>query len=242
MSAWVTIDCLLALRSEVNYISPNRDKGADGTIGDSSHDSGSDHTPDEDSDKLRGKDADSNNEVHALDIDSSGPWPGSGTQKQRFHAIVMNIIAGEKKKWLSKDDKCRLRYVIWDRKIYHIDNDFEPEPYTLDDPHTNHAHFSGRYETSCERDTRPFITLFVEDFMGFIDNQTEFETALAKAFAEGKPAEALVGAAPLNYNGGGLPGGLPEGSNFLAYFADSYKRQLRIEAMLEKLVPTETKK
>jgi hypothetical protein len=173
MSAWVVVDCLKTLRDEFNQLSPNRDKGADGTIGDSSHTSSSDHTPDEDSDKLRNKDADSKNEVHGLDVDSSGPWPAEGhperSQKQRFHAKVMRIIAGEKAKWMSDNDKCRLNFVIWDRKIYDKDNDFEPRDYTLSDPHTNHAHFSSRYETSCEGDTRPW-GVFEEDEM----DQTTF--------------------------------------------------------------------
>lgn len=152
MGTWVVIPSLLSLRGEFNTLAPNRDKGADGTIGDQNHTSSSDHTPDEDSDKLRGKDADKVNEVHALDIDSSGPWPTGRTFKQ----IVMDVIAGEKKKWLDPNDKCRLNYVIYDRKIYDKDNDFEPENYEGSDPHTNHAHFSARYETSCENDIRPW--------------------------------------------------------------------------------------
>lgn len=156
MSTWEQIACLIALRSEFNAVAPNRDKGADGSIGDSSHTSSSDHTPDEDSDVLRNRDADSKNEVHALDIDSSGPWPGTGTQKERFHRLIMRIIDGERAKWRSATDKCRLNYVIWDRKIYDKDNDFQPVAYGGPDPHTNHAHFSGRYETSCENDTRPW--------------------------------------------------------------------------------------
>lgn len=157
MAAWELIPSLTKLRQEFNAIAPGRDKGADGAIGDSSHTSSSDHTPDEDSRVLRDHDGDSKNEVHALDIDSSGPWPiWSGTQKERFHRIVMRIIAGERAKWMSATDRCRLNYVIWDRKIYDKDNDFEPRAYGRSDPHTNHAHFSGRYETSCENDTRPW--------------------------------------------------------------------------------------
>lgn len=163
MSAWIVVPCLLALRSEFNTLAPGRDKGADGTIGDSAHTSSSDHTPDEDSDVLRSRDADKINEVHALDIDSSGPWPGTGTQKQRFHAVNMRIIAGEKAKWLSATDKCRLNYVIWDGQIYDKDNDFRPADYNGSDPHTNHAHFSARYETSCENDTRPWGVIQEED-------------------------------------------------------------------------------
>jgi hypothetical protein len=162
VSAWVLIPCLIDLRGEFNEVSPNRDKGADGSIGDGAHTSSSDHTPDEDSRILRDHDADSKNEVHALDVDSSGPWPGSGTQKARFHRIVMRVIAAEKIKWKSSSDRCRLNYVIWDGKIYDKDNDFVPVAYDGSDPHTNHAHFSGRYETSCENDRRPWGVVVIK--------------------------------------------------------------------------------
>lgn len=152
MGNWVVIPSLLSLRGEFDTLAPKRDRGADGTIGDQNHTSSSDHTPDEDSDKLRAKDSDKVNEVHALDIDSTGPWPAGRTFKQ----IVLDVVAGEKKKWLSATDKCRLNYIIFDRQIYDKDNDWNPEPYTGSDPHTNHAHFSARYETSCENDTRPW--------------------------------------------------------------------------------------
>src|SRR5574343_794894 len=92
MSAWVCVACLLALRDEINTIAPKRDKGADGTIGDSAHTSTSDHAPDEDSDYLRDHDADSKNEVHALDIDSTGPWPAG----RSFDSIIRGIVAREK--------------------------------------------------------------------------------------------------------------------------------------------------
>lgn len=152
MSSWTVIPCLLALRDEFNALAPNRDKGADGTIGDSSHTSSSDHTPDEDSSKLENKDSDHANEVHALDTDSTGPWPAGRT----FKDIFLDVIELEREKWNAPDDKCRLNYAIFDRKIYDKDNDFAPQDYTGSDPHTNHAHFSARYETSCEEDTRPW--------------------------------------------------------------------------------------
>lgn len=152
MSSWKVIPCLLALRDEFNALNPQRDKGADGTIGDSSHTSSSDHTPDEDSSKLENKDSDHANEVHALDIDSTGAWPVGRTFKQ----IFLDVIELEREKWNAPADKCRLNYAIFDRKIYDKDNDFQPANYTGSDPHTNHAHFSARYETSCENDTRPW--------------------------------------------------------------------------------------
>jgi hypothetical protein len=62
MSAWVVVPNLLKLRDEFNLVSPKRDKGSDGTIGDSNHNSSSDHTPDEDSRVLKDHDADNKNE------------------------------------------------------------------------------------------------------------------------------------------------------------------------------------
>lgn len=152
MAAWVCIPCLLTLRAEFNAVSPTRDKGADGTIGDSAHTSTSDHTPDEDSDYLRDHDADSKNEVHALDIDSSGPWP----TKTWFNDAIEKIRREEKRRWLDPNDKCRLKYIIWNRRIASQSSDFEWRAYSGSDPHTNHVHFSGRYETVCENDTRPW--------------------------------------------------------------------------------------
>lgn len=151
--AWELVRSLVALRNEFNVLAPGRDKGADGSIGDSAHTSRSDHTPDEDSRYLRDHDADDKNEVHALDIDSTGPWP------ERFHTIVMRIIAGERAKWQDPNDVCRLEYVIWDRKIYSRSNNFEARDYAGSDPHTNHAHYSGRYLTASENDTRPWGVL-----------------------------------------------------------------------------------
>jgi hypothetical protein len=158
MSAWVVIPSLLKLRDEFNLVSPKRDKGSDGTIGDSSHTSSSDHTPDEDSSKLRNKDADHTNEVHALDIDSTGPWPDGkrgDIKGSWFDQKIHMIIATEKKRWEDPKDMCRLNYIIWCGVIYDKDNDWVGVPYHgTSDPHTGHAHFSARYETRAESDIR----------------------------------------------------------------------------------------
>lgn len=150
--AWVLVPSLVALRSEFNAVSPGRDKGADGSIGDSNHTSSSDHTPDEDSSVLRNKDSDNINEVHALDIDSTGPWPSPGW----FGETIEHIRQDEKRKWLSSNDRSRLSYIIYNHQIASTTTDFEWRTYNGSDPHTNHAHFSNRYETACENDTRPW--------------------------------------------------------------------------------------
>jgi hypothetical protein len=148
MSAWVVVPCLLALRAEFNALNPSRDKGADGTIGDSNHNSSSDHSGDEDSDVLRDHDADDKNEVHALDIDSTGPWPHS------FNQIILDLVARERAEYNHPTTKARLKYVIWNRRIASRSAGWEWRAYSGSDPHTNHAHFSALYTTSTEADTR----------------------------------------------------------------------------------------
>jgi hypothetical protein len=151
VSAWKVIPCLLTLRDEFDHIAPNRDRGSDGTIGDSAHTSRSDHTPDEDSDVLRSRDSDRVNEVHALDVDTSGPWPVP------FPVLFAEIIEREQRRWLDPNDRCRLEYAIFNRLIYERENDFAPVTYTgTSDPHTGHAHFSARYLTETENDISPW--------------------------------------------------------------------------------------
>jgi hypothetical protein len=152
MSAWILIPCLVALRAEFNMLNPARDKGADGSIGDSSHTSASDHTPDEDSDVLRDHDADSKNEVHALDIDSTGPWP-SGLS---FAEIISDLVARERAEYNHPTTRARLKYVIFNRRIASRSDGWAWRTYAGSDPHTNHAHFSALYTTVTEADTRPW--------------------------------------------------------------------------------------
>lgn len=152
MAAWELIPCLAALREEFNDVAPSRDKGADGSIGDRAHSSSSDHTPDEDSAALRGRDADSRNEVHALDIDSTGPWPSRGW----FNAAILALVERERAEYLSTHTYGRLQYVIWNRRIASRSYGWQWRPYSGTDPHTNHAHFSARYLSRTEADTRPW--------------------------------------------------------------------------------------
>lgn len=184
MSAWVLVPSLVALREEFNLLAPGRDKGADGSIGDSAHTSSSDHTPDEDSDVLRDHDADHKNEVHALDIDSTGPWPAAS-----FDARIKALVEREKAEYNSPTMVGRLKYVIWNHRIAERSRGWAWRPYTLSDPHTNHAHFSARYETGPESDTRPW-GVFVppapakEIDVAFSDDKVEISETTGKELFE----------------------------------------------------------
>jgi hypothetical protein len=133
LTAPFLIPCLDALRAEFNTLSPKRDKGADGWIGDTAHQaSASDHNPDP------------TGRVLAVDIDSTGPWPGAP-----FTELVERIVDAHR----AGTDR-RLQYVIWDRHIAGISSTWHWEAYTgTADPHTGHAHFSGRHDHHGEADT-----------------------------------------------------------------------------------------
>lgn len=191
MSDWILVPCLVTLRAEFDAVAPDRDRGSDGSIGDSNHTSASDHTPDEDSDILRDHDADDKNEVHALDIDSSGPWPGGPAW---FDAAVKGIVDRHRR---GEDD--RLKYVIWNKQIANreIEN-WKWRPYhgTSDD-HTGHVHFSARYTTAQESNTDPWgvddMALTAEETTDAAIQAISFVLSEAARAADGK-ALATTGA------------------------------------------------
>jgi hypothetical protein len=198
-SSWEVVACLLVLRTEFNLVAPKRDKGADGTIGDSNHSSTSDHTPDEDSKFLSDLDSDKKNEVHGLDIDSTGPWPdGKGGQAGGwFDKKIHAIVAEEKRRWNSATDKCRLKYVIWRAKIAGISTNWEWTDYHgSSDMHYDHAHFSARYLTETENDKRPWGVYEEEGFMADI-SQANFNK-LMDGWAGTANGKKLIGEAFLS--------------------------------------------
>jgi hypothetical protein len=138
VSTWVALADLSSLRAEFNELAPGRDKGADGMVGDAAHQAeSSDHNPD-DTAGSRTPHTDSDNiaEVHALDVDSSGPWPAGMTMAKAVAVVVARMK--------SMGSKAPLNYVIWDHHIYEHPG-WAAATYSGTDPHTNHAHFSSAY-------------------------------------------------------------------------------------------------
>ena len=144
MADWALVPCLVALRGEFNEVAPNRDKATDGSIGDAAHkNTNSDHNPDEESDALRDHDADSKNEVHAIDVDVDLRVPGL-TMERIVQHLVKRCRAGAER---------RLKYIIYNRRIWSPINDWAQRSYSGANPHTAHAHFSASYETAHEAST-----------------------------------------------------------------------------------------
>ncbi|HZX39512.1 MAG TPA: hypothetical protein VFF37_14485 [Streptomyces sp.] len=146
MASWILVPCLVSLRDEFNRLAPDRDKASDGSIGDTSHGaSSSDHNPDE-TGNTPSEDADDRNEVHAIDTDEDLRRAG-WTMNRAVQIIVTRHRAGA-------DD--RLQNVIYNRRIWSRSWGWTARAYTGSNAHTEHAHFSARYTTAQENDTRPW--------------------------------------------------------------------------------------
>ena len=187
-ASWILIPCLVALRNEFNELSPKRDKASDGSIGNTAHAGGSsDHNPDE-TGNTPSEDADHINEVHAIDVDSSGPWPNGAT----FDLLVNEIVTRHRQ---GLDD--RLQNVIYNRRIASRTWGWTWRDYTGTSAHTEHGHFSGRYESVHESNTRPWgltARFLQEDFP--VDQNT-FNT-LMTGWAKSSAGRAAIADAVLH--------------------------------------------
>ena len=127
--SWSVALCLQELLNEINAQALDRDKSSDGSIGDPAHASRpSDHNPDK-----RGI-------VHARDFTHD---PDSGAD--------MNALAEE-----VKDDP-RVKYVIWNRRIWSPSVTKSWRRYTGSNPHTHHMHVSVLSGERFENDVSPWL-------------------------------------------------------------------------------------
>lgn len=148
MVPWTLIPALVSFRKELDTLAPKRDRTSDGAIADGAHvaTGTSDHIGDETSARLRGKDADGINEVHAIDVDDDLRKPGWTMGR------VVQVVVTRHRKGL--DD--RLQYVIWNKTIWSASWGWTARAYTGASPHTEHAHLSGKYTTAQENNTWPW--------------------------------------------------------------------------------------
>jgi hypothetical protein len=168
LARWILVPCLVSLRNEFNRLAPARDKTSDGSLGDTSHSrSSSDHNPDETA-RTPYEDADRINEVHAIDVDKDLRKSGWSMEKC-VEIIVLRHRRGV-------DD--RLQNLIYNRRIWSRSWGWTARRYTGSNPHTRHAHFSARYTTAQERDTRPWGLLEAEDDDMATITQTDFNARM----------------------------------------------------------------
>lgn len=193
MASWVLVPCLVTLRGEFNLIAEGRDRASDGSIADAAHVAGgnSDHIGDEQSTALRGRDADSKNEVHAIDVDDDLRKPG-WSMTRALEIIITRHREG-------RDN--RLQNVIYNRRIWSASWGWTARAYTGASAHTEHAHFSARYGTAQESDTSPWGLLEGDDmttkaeFLDWLQDK-DVRKALALAVLAHDPGLDATGEVP----------------------------------------------
>jgi hypothetical protein len=168
VATWILVPCLVSLRTEFNRLAPGRDRASDGSIGDAAHrNESSDHNPDE-TGRTPYSDADRINEVHAIDVDDDLRRSGWSMGKC-LEIIITRHRSG-------RDD--RLQNVIYNRRIWSRSWGWTARAYTGASAHTEHAHFSSRYTTAQESDTRPWGLLEAEDDDMASITQTDFNARM----------------------------------------------------------------
>lgn len=153
MADWILIPCLRALFMEFDRLAPDRPKDSDGSIGDFAHQQeSSDHNPDE-TGNVPIRDADKINEVHAIDVTNK---LGSKVVRWRAYVGMEAVVQYLLDRCRSGAEK-RLRYIIYNRRIWSASSSWVQKTYAGPSPHTEHAHFSASYVTSLEASTAPWF-------------------------------------------------------------------------------------
>lgn len=142
------VPSLKQLRSEVDILAPDRDRGADGDVGDLAHRGKvSSHNPD-DTPGLRTPftDTDTIAEIHALDIDATGPWPHGKDLEW-----IVETIRGRHLRGFDN----RLQNIIWKGRVASRSWGWtwQIRPGI---GHFAHAHFEGTYDNRAETSTEPW--------------------------------------------------------------------------------------
>jgi hypothetical protein len=190
MASWYLVPCLKELFAEFDRIAAGRDHTSDGSIGDAAHQAEkSDHNPD-------GKGA-----VHAIDVDSDLHASFS------MEDVIQYFVAECRKNNPNGADRGRLKYFIYNRRIWSASTGWKQETYTGSSPHTEHAHFSCEYAPEYENDTNPWglIPKFGDDvtkdeFMAwsqefFAKTNVGFATHMADGIGGAGPAYSVLSAA-----------------------------------------------
>lgn len=148
---WNNVDMLTPgmknLGNQFNKRWPNRDGTSDGARGDYAHtQENSGHNPDDT--KYNNAEYDDNDgkpEIRAIDVDNNLNDPEVSFQDVIDHMRKLPNLGSV------------IRYMIYNRKMYHVNNDFKPVAYTGASAHTEHGHFSGaRSQASDENKTFNF--------------------------------------------------------------------------------------
>lgn len=170
------------LKRQVNESFPDRDRKSDGEIGDTAHQARtSGHNRDDTAGSKPAWDGDPDNkpEVRAWDMDAD--LKDIHAQKLVDHIRTLPGVADV------------LRYIIFDRTMYHSRDGFAGTPYTGDNEHTEHAHFEGAWTQAADNNTT--FDYHLEDIT--VPLTTADKKYIDEAIARGAAAAAIAAAAQI---------------------------------------------
>lgn len=231
--AWINTAASISLRNEMDNAFPDRDTASDGTIGDGEHaQSVSDHNPDETGNTGGVEDSDSINEVHARDVDKDVRRAGWSMER-----VVQIILAR-----CRSGAETRLRYIIFNRRIWSASSDWTEREYTGSNPHDHHAHFSFKYgsgasQTNPENRTMPWGILaaieaeadMTPEQMTLWAKSSAGRQALALAAGDALAAQRALALTRLKDRGWGGADGMSQ-DEILAYILESTVAPANIDA------------
>lgn len=125
----------------------------------------SDHNPDE-SGNVPIHDADTVDEVHAIDVDDTLRCDGDPSMEDCVQLILSRCRSGQER---------RLRYIIYERRIWEESNGWREEYYSGSNAHDQHAHFSASYDSDDEASRAPWG--LVDEFMGLSSDDKKWISA-----------------------------------------------------------------
>lgn len=132
--SWRLAKSLEALRLQIDAASPNRSKASDGSIGDAAHASrASDHNP------------------HVRDGKT-----GIVTAIDITHDPRNGVDAGVMAEALKAHGDPRLKYIIWNKRIWNPSVSSRWRAYTGSNPHDKHVHISVRAEKKFYDEAAPW--------------------------------------------------------------------------------------
>lgn len=141
--SWIVVPALEDLKDQLNDAFPDRDKSSDGAIGDYEHQQGdSSHNPDDTDHHNAEYDDDSDNieEVRARDFDINLNHPDVNAQD-----VVNHLVAGAK-----CGDFWWLRYIIYNKKMYHKNDGWNAKNYTGSNTHEHHFHVNNDFNQNAD--------------------------------------------------------------------------------------------
>lgn len=144
MVAWQPTANVQNVTAQFNSRFPHRDKTSDGTIGNEAHKlHPSGHNPDDTPGSKPAWDGDPDNvpEVRDKDIDSDLGEPGT----------TMQMVVDHLRRLPNLSNVCR--YLIFNHRMYHSRDNFEPTIYTGESPHEEHLHYEGQWSQAADNNS-----------------------------------------------------------------------------------------